>query len=538
MFRHRISLCVVVAFLATVASLGSSQCNYTQQFQVPTQYGTINQAIAAAGLTPTDIVVAPGTYTESLVIFGPTYIRSSGNATNTTIRGTIIFNPGVTNCCKLEGFTITPATGAQAPGITVPGAASPVISNNVITGFVSNGGSGGGILATGLNSTPFIVGNFIYGNMATNGGAVAITGGAAATLHGNVILNNQTLAATGLGAGVYIDGQSASTSTPTVDFNIIQWNPPASASVRPQSGGGIYCTSTEGATIADNDISYNKAGDGGGVFLTSNTNAVVTDNTILFNEALTFGGGVYVTNDSTARLELNDISANFASSSSNQNQGGGVAFIGSIGAAGSSVLFNRNRVASNAAPQGGGIACRTTGAAVCGPWLTNNWICRNSASVLNGGGCIADGDNAVPTLLHNSFEGNTATTDGGALAIVTTTAASLQGNILVDGCILWNDTSGTGNTDEIYVANTTVAQPRIWYCCIRGALGGPGWTATSSINQDPLYIAPGACDLRIALSSPCANSGDPNIPSLVGALDYPGGQRILHTIDIGGHEAK
>src|SRR5947207_6502047 len=114
---------------------------------VPAGQPTIQAAINAASNGDT-VLVAPGTYYESIYFLGKAItVTSSGGPSVTTINGGMVdrvvaFTDSEGRNSVLSGFTITNGTGG---GIYMY-YASPTISGNVITGNLNCGG-GGGIVA-------------------------------------------------------------------------------------------------------------------------------------------------------------------------------------------------------------------------------------------------------------------------------------------------------------------------------------------------------------------------------------------------------
>ncbi|MCA8949554.1 MAG: right-handed parallel beta-helix repeat-containing protein [Planctomycetes bacterium] len=113
-----------------LAVLGGAR-GVAAQLQVPGNYPTIQAAIAAANPGDT-VVVAPGTYAETLDFLGKDLtVRSSGGPLVTTIRNPstgfvagVTFHGGETPAARLEGFTLRdfrPAVEALGSAPTIRG---------------------------------------------------------------------------------------------------------------------------------------------------------------------------------------------------------------------------------------------------------------------------------------------------------------------------------------------------------------------------------------------------------------------------------
>jgi len=201
--------------------------------QVPADYPTLQLAINAAGSGDT-IVVAPGTYPESIIFLGKSItMMSSGGPQVTTIDG----------------------TGHLKSVITYQGSSG--VGTSTLQGFTITGGDtviGGGV----LSDTDLTVDNCIVtGNLADTGAGLAFTG---------------------------TDAEIVITDCSFVDNLALNL------------GGGVYVAEAQSArsvSIADSLFRDNTAGNGGGAYLNrSNSDCAVTRCTFLNNEATDTGGGL------------------------------------------------------------------------------------------------------------------------------------------------------------------------------------------------------------------------------------------------------
>ncbi|HAK95678.1 MAG TPA: hypothetical protein DCM87_11905, partial [Planctomycetes bacterium] len=179
---------------------------------VPADVRTIQSAINAAATGDT-ILVAPGTYTETIVVNKDLTLRSSDGAAVTVLRVgsadkiVLTVSAGRTAATLIEGFTITGASLATGGALTIQDA-SPIISRNVIRNNTTGQG-GAALRATSSDGAhaPTIVNNIIYANTSTaSGGAVAVNNVGALLFAGNTVCGNS--AAT-TGGGFDVEAGSA-----------------------------------------------------------------------------------------------------------------------------------------------------------------------------------------------------------------------------------------------------------------------------------------------------------------------------------------
>ncbi len=220
---------------------------YGATINVPTDQSTIQGAIGAAAGGDT-IVVAAGTYTETITVTKDLTLRSAAGAAVTTLQpaaagqAVITIPAGRTAATTIEGFTITGADRTTGGGgaLEIQDAA-PLVRGNVIRGnSTSQGGAAIRVTSSDGSHAPVIVNNVIRGNSATTtGGAVAVNNAGALVFAGNTVHGNS--AATGGGFLV----EAGSTSLQIIDS--IFWSNGASNLSGVTSAMISYCDVDGGA---------------------------------------------------------------------------------------------------------------------------------------------------------------------------------------------------------------------------------------------------------------------------------------------------
>ncbi len=166
-------------------------------------------------------------------------------------------------------------------------------------------------------------------------------------------------------------------------------------------GGGVYIISAT-ATINDNQVFNNSAGDGGGLFL-QKCNVTMNRNTIYSNTVQYYGAGLHL-QDSTTTLAGNTIFSNTATST--LGSGGGLYVMRGT------TILNENSIYSNTVQSnGGGIFLNTSKNAL----LTGNTVLSNTAQGNGGAVWMRYGDGSH--MIGNTFTANTAESRGGGLYI-------------------------------------------------------------------------------------------------------------------------
>ncbi len=232
MFCTRLLIVPVLSFTVTATQAATiyvdiANCPGPGDGSIGNPYCKIQTAIDNAVNTD-EIVVAPGTYFETIHFLGRAItLRSSDGADVTTIDGTGNFH--VVQCVNgegpdtiLDGFTIT-GGNANAPCCGNPdsfgGGMYNVASNPTVTNCTFSGNSaflhGGGMYNIGSGGGPTVTNCTFVGNSASNGGGMYNLVSQATvtncTFSGNTAVTD--------GGGMW----NSSTSSPMVT-NCILWN--------------------------------------------------------------------------------------------------------------------------------------------------------------------------------------------------------------------------------------------------------------------------------------------------------------------------
>jgi hypothetical protein len=329
-------------------------------------------------------------------------------------------------------------------------------------------GEGGGIYAVGdLTMTGNTISDNEAGYEFGNGGGIYLIGGYIFTLTDNLVLRNRCNEVMsewkrGDGGGLYILLADA-----TLTDNLIQDN------VAGERGGGLYLDESSsiltGNTIQDNSASEMSAGSGGGLYL-ADSPATLTNNLISGNIATNArstagagaGGGLYLEN-SAATLTGNRIENNRASIAWEYGGGRG----GGVYLEGSPAELIQNQITGNIACMahndtgfGGGLYVQNSGAS-----LTRNLIYDNTAGLMDngyGGGAYIEGYyGPAPildgnTIVHNMASFHSLEVDGygGGVAVYRRQDASfiLHNNVIAD-----NDADDDGG--GLWVGGLSETQP-------------------------------------------------------------------------------
>jgi hypothetical protein len=274
-------------------------------------YNSIGAAYTNASSGDT-ILVAAGTYTESLDIRKVVTIQSVDGPAVTTITTTgsrpVSFNTGA-GASILNGFTITGGSGVTGAGIYI-NQSQPTITNCIVTGNDAGASAdGGGIYVTNSTSTVTISNTTVSNNSARNGAGIFLNTGVKATIT-NCTIDANT--ASNVGGGIYFNSVDATTTvTDTtisnntasvysggvylngspVTFNRIIIKDNAATS----DGGGIFLNgSSSTPTFTNCNITGNQAGRGAAVFGNTSTSPTFTNCTIADNSATQYGGVFYI----------------------------------------------------------------------------------------------------------------------------------------------------------------------------------------------------------------------------------------------------
>ena len=348
---------------------------------VPSGAPTIQAAITAA-VEGNRILVAPGTYSENLLLDKAITLQGEAGAGTTVIdvnqtgRGMTISYVG-TGEVVLDGFTIQNGRSAKGGGIlcsTPSSSSSAIIMNCRISGNLAS--NGGGIYCE-QDSDPTVTNCTITGNMAGTGGGIFCADGSSPAIATCTISGNYTI---NYGGGLY-----CSDSYPEITSCTISGNYAAS------SGGGLYCSSSS-PEITGCTIYRNYTGFYGGGLACFSSSPVIMDCLISGNYAASCGGG------------LHSVSSN-----------------GSI----TKSSFSENIAGS----KGGGLYCQQSS-----PDITN---CTVSGNITNaeGGGFYCD--RSSPDITNCTISGNKSYVYGGGVYCLSSSPA-------ITNCILWGNNALDG----------------------------------------------------------------------------------------------
>jgi len=302
--------------------------HFDGKLHVPGEFATIQDAIYAAN-DGDEVIVAPGTYYETVDFFGKEIIvRSPAGADETVIDGgrmgsVIRFTSSETQAATLEGFTITHGLALLGGGILIRRSSPRILDCKIVRNAAEL--VGGGICVDG--GDPIIQGNGIAENLSTErGGGIGIRSGAKGVIVSNDLTGNLAME----GAGIEV----ANRASPRIEGNTIDSN---------YAGRDMDAEHAE-LHLAGVDIKELVVCDpkfGGGLLVARESQPVIQDNRITRNE----GGGIAVVLDCTVVMEGNIITENTGT-----DMGAGL-----VVALGSSVTLLGNQICFNEAVEGGAI---------------------------------------------------------------------------------------------------------------------------------------------------------------------------------------
>ncbi len=356
-------------------------------------YCSIQTAINNAVDTD-EIVVAPGTYVETINFLGKAItLRSLDGRENTVIDGTdlgygsvVVCESGEGPATVLDGFTITGGTGQIDSLGTYGGGLFIWISNPTIANcsFSGNHADFGGGIAN-FHGSATITNCAFEANSATDGGGGIYLGAGsdspaiiACTFSENTAL---------LGGGIYADGSSVTVRDCTFIGNV--------GSV-PFSVGGGMLTNSGSPTVTNCRFDGNSAGSGGGMYNASNspviTECMFSDNTASNGSPHSgYGGGM--SNDHSSPTVTNcTFSGNTAMT------GGGMFNFFS-----SSPTVTDCTFALNSATNGRALAFDTGGVCSCPSNLP-----MSNCILWDGGDEVWNNDESVITINNSNIQGGFA----------------------------------------------------------------------------------------------------------------------------------
>ncbi|MFQ5718983.1 MAG: DUF1565 domain-containing protein, partial [Acidobacteriota bacterium] len=313
---------------------------------------TIQDAICASAAGDT-VSVAPGTYPEAIRMRPGVSVLSQGGPAVTTIDAT-------GQPCSDNDFC-TKRVGNQCSVVTFASGHTP---STVLDGFTLTGGAG-------LIQTAHVAGGgiFVFSSPTITNNVIS----------GNILAGPRD---DFLGSGIYV-----AVGNPVISGNVISGNtavPPAgtSTAVTFAYGGGIWVSSFASATITDNVISGNTAGDA----------------TVAYS--IGAGGGIVVFPGDSASVSNTLIDRNVIDGNSTDSFGGGISLLSPPGSDTNTMVTN-NVISGNSARNGGGVYTYLNKSST-----VNNTLTDNLAS-LGSGLYSGVGDPTLPvTITNNIIESN------------------------------------------------------------------------------------------------------------------------------------
>lgn len=379
----------------------------------------------------------------------------------------------------LDGVTVTGNKATYSKKGTGAGIEAQGGSLTVKDSTISNNeaqGNGGGIFSAEGNVLD-VSGSTIQGNKADNGGGIHMGEArdtsktpSKATITDTKILENEAIGS-GEGGGVYVGGpradatlkgctvannKSVSTGggiaaklgTVTLDDTTVENN-------QAVNGGGLFhlgiavpgsLTLQNGSIIRNNTASSM----GGGLFLWGNVGLKSENSEISGNKAL-YGAGIaasqYTANFASPKLELVDTKVN-SNGDANTVMGGGLyaaqgvvlnakntKFLDNTAKSGGGILLwsnssadlNNSEVSGNKATgNGGGVYIWDS---TCSLTTSNGTVFRENSGY-RGGGIFSSG--GTVTVEDSTFEKNTATDDGGAIAATQNSSLTVRNSKVLE----------------------------------------------------------------------------------------------------------
>lgn len=435
LFRVTVSMALGVFFLFAVASMSyasggadsASTSVYYRTLRVPSQYGSIQEAIMGAEDGET-ILVSNGTYYEKNINFyGKDVILKSENGAASTIidagSSSTIFNMGTTGTDPIvDGFTLKNGKSDHGGAMKVS-SSKPTIKNCIVENNTASY-NGGAIYATG-SSTVINIENSIFRNNKGKGGAIFLAnsgaginikdstfdsnysyweGGAILTSSSSVvnIENSVFTNNNGTRAGVIYIGSGAQ-----VDISGSRLN---DNSARSWEGGALYINGSADVNIERTEINRNVGSKGGAIFANA-AKVGLYDTTIAGNYARSWeGGALYIGSSADVDIIRTVISGSHAT------RGGGI-YTGSatIDIVNSVISGNKSYPYQGGGIFSGGATLKITNSAIVGNQASNSTYNSKGGGIYASGGSqriensILWGNYSASNRLKNQLDANAAT---------------------------------------------------------------------------------------------------------------------------------
>jgi predicted outer membrane repeat protein len=181
-------------------------------------------------------------------------------------------------------------------------------------------------------------------------------------------------------------------------------------------------------------------------------------------------------------------------------------------------------VGSDGGGDGGGIRIHLGG----NPTVTNCIFIDNIAEPGGDGGGIFNGASTT-TVINSVFSGNTARTGGAILC---------QGGTMTITTCTFSGNSASNVAGAVYCSTdvVTIANSVLWHNSPNEITGSVvatysdvegSWPGEGNIDEEPLFVDPENCDLRLQPGSPCIDAGDTTAVPCGLFVDLEGLGRVL-----------
>lgn len=396
-----------------------------------------------------------------------------GTITGAKDSGVTVKDAGDTSIL-LKDLTIEKNEGKQGGGVHIENSQNVTIDhctiqNNKTTEVSPNTnasvdiGAGGGVFVSDKSHVTIQNGSTIQGNTGTRGGGIYVENSTVevknSMIDGNTaddVPKKAPNSNKGLGGGIYsyestltvtdstISGNEAKGSTSLIRYNS---KDEISSEALGNGGGGICAVgkksdvTLDGVTVTGNKATYSKKGTGAGIEAQGGT-LTVTECTITNNEAQGNGGGIFSAEGNELNISGSTIQGNKADNGGGIYAASGVTvtskntkFLGNTASSGGGILLylnssadlNNSEVSGNKATgNGGGVYVYD---ATCSLTTSNGTVFRENSGY-RGGGIFSSG--GTVTVEDSTFEKNTATDDGGAIAATQNSSLTVRNSKVLE----------------------------------------------------------------------------------------------------------
>jgi hypothetical protein len=308
-----------------------------------------------------------------------------------------------------------------------------------------------------------------YATASTLDRGISITNSAAPTIR-NCIIQGNKLGAGSDGAGIYINGGSATIINTTLGGDGANTN-------TCRNGCGLYATTLSAPlSITTGTVSYNSGTYGGGIYLNATGQTMTISNTSLSNNSVSLHGAAIYSNSPLV------ISGGSIGSNTSTQDGGGMYLTGASAAAsisGASLTGNSGR-------NGGAIFATGSGALT----ISNSTINSNTAATQYGAGVYMLNTTGTSTFTNTSISNNTGPASGAGIYFNSSAATSLT----LTNCIINSNTvTNTASYDGggLYLSGASISV----------IISGGTISGNSTRNGGGIYSASGSLSISAAAIS-------------------------------------